>query len=497
MKRIKHIIKWIIFLICYVGFSQCDNEFYAFYYYPVYEYENDKRIKIVFKNASDIANWTMDIEIVPKGTPPTSESVFTVHFRELDHELPYGFSLDQYNSNFFDLYACGEQIGEFQREHALLEIHVDFEYEKNRLYFFPFKNVSNGDLIYPDFTEARIDFDKRVIENDSTYFNTAIYQDPIESRVDFKRLEAFRFEDAKIKVSFDFKVISPTPVSFIILNGKTSDLDLYLHPGIFIDINNPNWVNYEKIFDLSTMEPIELSGGFDNTDFFSFLFGSLSFAVVPIPENTFIDNIHMEVLGDRKEICYGDSIEIGKQIIREPGIYGKTILTNFGNDSTVYTTVVYHPSLFATKIVDGEYIANGDWENYEWKNCETNEIVGTGNNFIALEPGSYYVIASSANCSDSSTCFNVLDMDTINPAATPLTIYPNPAGDWVNVIIESNEGKELTLTDITGIVLKRIPIISGQLDYQIDMAHYSDGMYFLILIENHRIIKSGKLIIHK
>lgn len=76
--------------------------------------------------------------------------------------------------------------------------------------------------------------------------------------------------------------------------------------------------------------------------------------------------------------------------------------------------------------------------NYQWLDCndDYSEIVGeTNQSYNATSQGSYAVIVSSANCSDTSECFTILSVKNI--LTDDLTTYPNP---FINQLVVEGFG---------------------------------------------------------
>ncbi|MFK7786850.1 MAG: T9SS type A sorting domain-containing protein [Crocinitomicaceae bacterium] len=98
---------------------------------------------------------------------------------------------------------------------------------------------------------------------------------------------------------------------------------------------------------------------------------------------------------------------------------------------------------------------------YQWIDCENgNPIAGeTGATFTATQEGSYALITTLGNCSDTSSCFDV-SFASIDEMETELSaqLFPNP----------SNGNFTIVLGDITNDVSVQILDVSGRVVYEDD-----------------------------
>ena len=73
-------------------------------------------------------------------------------------------------------------------------------------------------------------------------------------------------------------------------------------------------------------------------------------------------------------------------------------------------------------------------------------------------------------------------------ALNDMEVYPNPAADYINVVIPDNDVKTLTIVDLTGRIVKEEVISSLQL--QISTADLPSGIYFIIAKGDDKMYKS-------
>ena len=73
-------------------------------------------------------------------------------------------------------------------------------------------------------------------------------------------------------------------------------------------------------------------------------------------------------------------------------------------------------------------------------------------------------------------------------------MYPNPANENVRLNFESNEVREITLTDATGKLVGVYPVATGSTNHQIDVSDLARGVYFLSVLTDSALV-SEKLIV--
>lgn len=130
---------------------------------------------------------------------------------------------------------------------------------------------------------------------------------------------------------------------------------------------------------------------------------------------------------------------------------------------------------------------------YQWVDCNDNyaPIAGeTDDTFTATANGSYALVVTKNNCTDTSNCFN---MTTVGLAYEKdqdenLTIYPNPSTGIFNVAYTGSQQVRYTLSDISGRIIKTGYISND--NTLLDLSSESKGTYFLkSLGKTHKIIK--------
>lgn len=119
---------------------------------------------------------------------------------------------------------------------------------------------------------------------------------------------------------------------------------------------------------------------------------------------------------------------------------------------------------------------------YQWVDCNNgfSPIPGaTNQSFSPTTNGSYAVIVTENNCTDTSTCFAFMSVGVSESTSlSEFTLYPNPANDYVTVTARSSG--TLQITSLTGEILNYQTINEGQT--VVDLSQLSSGVYMLWLI---------------
>jgi hypothetical protein len=198
-------------------------------------------------------------------------------------------------------------------------------------------------------------------------------------------------------------------------------------------------------------------------------------------------------------ICFGDSVSVGSHIYTTSGNY-TDVLTSYQNcDSTVTTQLVVDSVNTSVSISTVTLTANATPATYQWINCNNGNtpIPGqTNQSFTAFANGSYAVIVTQNNCSDTSLCYNIYSTGIVeNSIASFIRVYPNPF-TFQTTITFSHEQKHtnLKIMDYSGKEIKMLNFTGKQLI--IEKGELLPGIYFL-QVKTEIGVVSKKIIINK
>lgn len=92
---------------------------------------------------------------------------------------------------------------------------------------------------------------------------------------------------------------------------------------------------------------------------------------------------------------------------------------------------------------------------------------------------------------------NAVGIETIKKE-TKINIYPNPATDYLNVAIASNEdNKKIEIIDLLGKVVYSNIITEESTKLRVNTTDYLPGVYFVTISSNNQSIKTSKFVITK
>lgn len=202
-------------------------------------------------------------------------------------------------------------------------------------------------------------------------------------------------------------------------------------------------------------------------------------------------------------ICAGSSVTITSTVSPAGGTYfwtpggattssitvspGSTqnynlVYTQGGCLSPVETsTVIVLPSPnIGLSTVGGTITSLQSGAAYQWLDCNAamGIIAGaTSQSYTPPASGTYAVQVSLGGCIDTSAC-NVIMITGIADANNfGLSIYPNPANEWINVENKTGQILNYEISDVLGKTVLSGPLMMGT--STIDVAKFSKGLYFL------------------
>ncbi len=127
--------------------------------------------------------------------------------------------------------------------------------------------------------------------------------------------------------------------------------------------------------------------------------------------------------------------------------------------------------------VSPELISQAENATYQWMNCDNNQIIAgqTGKTFTATENGSYAVIVTQNNCTDTSNC-QIVDNIGVSKEelANQTSVTPNP-GDGKFVVLSGVRMERIDIFDNLGRFIKRVE--PNGLSTQVDLTLVNKGIY--------------------
>jgi hypothetical protein len=149
------------------------------------------------------------------------------------------------------------------------------------------------------------------------------------------------------------------------------------------------------------------------------------------------------------------------------------------------------PSNLIAITMDNSASAVATGVTYQWINCAGNvPIAGaTNQSFSASESGSFAVIVSDGECSDTSECFtaDLSGIDGLN--ASEFSIVPNPSNGIINIELATTiSNAMITITALNGQVIETFTTSSASTSR--DLSYLNDGIYLIsVATENGNTTK--------
>jgi hypothetical protein len=164
-----------------------------------------------------------------------------------------------------------------------------------------------------------------------------------------------------------------------------------------------------------------------------------------------------------------------------------TLLNQNNCDSivTLNLTIVASPTAGAVDNGNATISATG-MGTYQWIDCATNTAISgaTSALFAPTQNGSYQVVVSNGNCSDTSDCVTISTVGLFENEMNSLSVYPNPTSGSVTLSINSGIIANISVKDAAGRVVlnKQIQATTTALD----LSGMQNGVYFVeVLTENN------------
>lgn len=176
-------------------------------------------------------------------------------------------------------------------------------------------------------------------------------------------------------------------------------------------------------------------------------------------------------------LCPNETVTVGSNTYSVPGVFTDSLTTAAGCDSIVITDLYYTNIDVNVTIVDftlsADILSNA---TFQWVDCNNGyaPINGaTSQSYTATANGSYAVIVTSNNCSDTSACYPISTIGLHeNNTALQVTLFPNPAKTTVSV--QSSEAIQfIDLYSIDGTFIKRTTMAV------VSVEELSQGVYLL------------------
>ncbi|MFN8155283.1 MAG: DNRLRE domain-containing protein [Bacteroidia bacterium] len=131
---------------------------------------------------------------------------------------------------------------------------------------------------------------------------------------------------------------------------------------------------------------------------------------------------------------------------------------------------------------------------------KNNVLTASGTSYTATTAGAYNVVQTASGCSKTSNTITVIvncrEGDFISNEEVSMQVFPNPAGDLLNVLVEGKTNDQpatIRILDLTGRSVYSAQLTNDEI--QLSTQTLSDGTYLLQLEQEGRTIATGKILI--
>ena len=147
-----------------------------------------------------------------------------------------------------------------------------------------------------------------------------------------------------------------------------------------------------------------------------------------------------------------------------------------GCDSTIWLNLTIVPYPVAGVFYDnGTLTSSETGTGYQWLNCSLSMPIfgATNQSFVPSQNGMYAVIIDNGYCSDTSACFQVVDLGISESEIDDLMIVPNPATNQVQINFSGSDAS-LTVYDLQGKIVLKDSIQNQEI---ISLENFERGVY--------------------
>lgn len=196
-------------------------------------------------------------------------------------------------------------------------------------------------------------------------------------------------------------------------------------------------------------------------------------------------------------LCAGESINIGLHTYNTSGVYTDTLTASTGCDSLITTYLTVNNPIEVSTNVSGTVISSLQSNaSYQWLDCNNGNLPISGATNQAFTPsanGTFAVVVNLNNCSDTSECVTITTIDIEESESFLFSLYPNPTNTILTVEIPlPSPNLSFNIYNVSGQrVYFRESIDSLN---KIDISSFSEGLYFLIVMEKNTIVAEQKFI---
>ena len=180
-----------------------------------------------------------------------------------------------------------------------------------------------------------------------------------------------------------------------------------------------------------------------------------------------------------ENICLGDIYSFNGVNLNATGIYFDT-LNAINNCDSIITLNLTVETINTTVQQSNDTLTATSSGTIQWFNCNTQQVFAgvTGNVFVPTVTGIYAAIITEGNCTDTSSCINMIvnSITSIADNGLQFSLFPNPTNETVTVQFSQQANYKLEITNTLGQIVfaKTINHKSETINLQL----FPSGLYF-------------------
>lgn len=224
----------------------------------------------------------------------------------------------------------------------------------------------------------------------------------------------------------------------------------------------------------------------DNYDFNGTLFNSSGIYSDTLTSNNGCDSIitlQLTVLNPNssftQSICEGETYDFNGMLLNANGIYNDTLNSSGACDSIVVLSLIVN-SVNLNIHLSNDTLTAFTTGTVQWYDCNLKQVLfgASGNIFVPTVTGNYAAIITEGNCTDTSTCINVIvnSINLISNCDFQFSLSPNPTNETVTVQFSQQANCILEITNTLGQIVYTKAI--NHKSETINLQSLPSGLYF-------------------
>lgn len=178
----------------------------------------------------------------------------------------------------------------------------------------------------------------------------------------------------------------------------------------------------------------------------------------------------------------------GNHVWSVAGTYVDTISNSRGCDSILTINLTIINTDLVITLLNGAFTVGETGASYQWINCATNNIIAgaTSQSYYPTTNGGYAAIVTHDGCTDTTNCYNIIDVGLEDYGVSNISLFPNPTTDVIN-LSSSSDIEQITIMDMSGKVVQYVTNLHKSL-LQLNVSQLSKGIYIVSIKTNEGIV---------